>query len=212
MAALITLCNRALAEIAKGEVADLDEGSLEARECNRFAPALLEEMVEWSDSFPFARKRAVLALVTNDRPAEWLYAYAAPNDMASPLMIRRVEDDAENLPIAGPYTFPYQDMEPLAFGYEGGRIFTNVEDATLIYTKSTLEAADLPALGQRAFVLELAARMAMPLAKDPKIARAVAEAAEIARARFIADEENKNPRMTPRYVSEVEYARMGIGV
>ena len=212
MAALITLCNRALAEIGKGEVADLAEGSLEARECNRFAPAILEEMVEWSDSFPFARKRVVLALVANDRPAEWLYAYAAPDDMASPLAIRRVEEAAEDLPIAGPYTFPWQDMEPLAFGYEGNRIFSNVENATLIYSKKTLDAADLPALGQRAFVLELASRMAMPLAKDPKIAERVMRMAELARQRFIADEENKSPRATPRYVSEVEYARMGIGV
>ena len=36
--------------------------------------------------------------------------------------------------------------------------------------------------------------------------------AELARARFIADEENKNPRSSPRYTSEVEYARAGYGV
>lgn len=212
MAALITLCNRALAEIGKGQVDDLAEGSLEARECNRFAPALLEEMVEWSDCFPFARKRVALATVTNDRPAEWLYAYAAPNDMAAPLKIRRVEDDAVSLPITGPHTFPHQDEEPLAFEYEADRIFTNVESATLIYSRKTMEAGDLPALGQRAFVLELAARLAMPLTKDPKVARVKSEEAEIARSRFIADEENKAPRQTPRYVSEVEYARAGIGV
>ena len=47
MATLITLCNQALAEIAKGQIASLDESSLEARECVRFAQPLLNEMIDW---------------------------------------------------------------------------------------------------------------------------------------------------------------------
>jgi hypothetical protein len=212
MASLVTLCNQALAEIAKGAVVSLDEGSLEANECQRFAQPLLEEMVDWSDSFPFARTRGALALTTNDRPAEWLYAYAAPTDLGAPLAIRAVEDAATALPVSGPFTFPFQDDETLAYLSEGGRIYSNVENATLVYSRSTLEAGDLPPLGQRAFVLELAARISTPLTKDAKLAQAVAQRAEIARLRFIADEENKDPRPAPRYVSEAEWARAGYGV
>lgn len=212
MAALITLCNQALAQIAKGQIGSLTEGSLESREVVRFAEPLLEEMIDWSDCFPFARKRAVLALIANDRPAEWLYCYAAPADLGAPLAVRGVQDAAEHLPTAGPFTFPMQDEETLAFTYEAGKIYSNVETATLIYSRSTIEADDLPPLGQRAFVLELAARIATPLTKDMKTAGQVMRMAEMARARFIADEENKNPRPSPRYVSEVEYARHGIGV
>jgi hypothetical protein len=35
MAALIDLCNRALAQIAAGQIADFTEGSMEAREVSR---------------------------------------------------------------------------------------------------------------------------------------------------------------------------------
>lgn len=210
MSALITLCNQALAQIAKGPIDDLDEGSLEARECKRFAQPLLEEMADWSDSFPFGRKRVALAQTVNTRDAEWLYAYAAPANLGAPIAIRAVEDAATDLPISGPWTFPIQDETPIPFLYEGGMIYTNVENATLIYSARNLEASDLPPLGRRAFVLELAARLATPLTKDAKIAKTVADQAEIARARFIADEENKSPRSAPRYVSEVDLARAGI--
>lgn len=212
MAALITLCNQALAEIAKGQIASLNESSLEARECVRFAQPLLDEMIDWSDEIPLGRTRGVLAPVANDRAAEWLYAYAVPADMGSPVAIRMVQDDADYLPIAGPYQFPYQEAEPIAFLHEGSTIYTNVETATLIYNKSTINADDLSPLMQRAFVLELAARLAGPLSKDSKVVDAKARQAEVARQRAIADEENKNRRVEPRYISEAEYARHGIGV
>jgi hypothetical protein len=170
-------------------------------------------MIEWSDEIPLGRKRAVLAAVTNDRPAEWLYAYAPPDDMGKPIAIRQVEDSATCLPLGGPFTFPLQDAQPLAFEYDGGTIYTNVETATLIYTRSFIDASELSALMQRAFVLELAVRLASPLGKwDANKIAAKAKQAEIARDRAIADEENKNRRTDRRYVSDAEYARAGIGV
>lgn len=212
MSSLITSCNDALAEIYKGRIDDLDEGSLEARECARSAPLILEEMADWSDSFVFARKRVQLASVTNDRPAEWLYAYASPPDMLAPLMIRQVETAATDLPIGGPWTFPHQDSIGLAFANEAGLIYSNVKTATLIYTRKNIEVGDLPPLGRRAFTLELATRLAWSLAKDKDLAARKKREAMQAKMEFIADEENKHPRASPRYISEVEYARQGIGV
>jgi hypothetical protein len=212
MASLISLCNQALAEVAKGQIASLNEVSLEARECVRFAQPLLNEMADWSDEIPLGRTRAVLAAITNDRDAEWLYAYAVPAEMGTPIAIREAQEAADQLPISGPYTFPYQDEDQPAFLHEGSVIYTNVEAATLIYTRAEIEASELPPLGQRAFVLELAARIAGPLVKDHKIVDAKAKQAEIARQRFIADEENKSPRRDRRFTSAAEYARHGIGV
>lgn len=212
MSSLITSCNDALAEIYKGRIEDLDEGSLEARECARSAPLILEEIADWSDAFAFARKRVVLAAVANDRAAEWLYAYAPPPDMLAPLGIRQVEDAATDLPLGGPFTFPAQDMIGLAFLSEGGLIYSNVETPTLIYTRKNIEVGELPPLGRRAFTLELAARLAWSLAKDKDLAAQKKREAMQAKLEFIADEENKTPRNAPRYVSEVEYARQGIGV
>jgi hypothetical protein len=98
-------------------------------------------------------KRQALASVANDRPAEWLYAYAEPADMAQPLALRQVEDAATDLPIAGPYPFPFQDAIPLAYLHEGGRIYANVPTATLVYARNSLEAGDMPPLVARAFEL-----------------------------------------------------------
>jgi hypothetical protein len=209
MAALIDLCNRALAQIAAGQIADLNEGSIESREASRFAQSLLSELADWTE-WPWLIKRAALPQVANDRPAEWLFAYAEPSDLAQPLAIRRVEPDATCLPIAGAYPFPFQDAVPLAYLHEGRKIYTNVEQATLVYAKSTIDAGDLPPLVARAFELELAARIALPIKKDAGLATALQRQAEIARARAIADEENKRSHRPPRYVSDAEYARMGL--
>jgi len=210
MATLLELCNRALAQIAAGAIADFDEGSLEAREVLRFAQPLLDELADWTE-WHWLNKREVLAVVTNDRPAEWLHAYAVPSDMAQPLAVREPEDDADYLPAFGPYAFPLQDSYPLAFLIEGGRIYTNVATATLVYTRKNITAADLPASVQRAFELELGARIALPIKKDAKVAQYLSQQAEVARQRAIADEENKRQSYERRYVSQAEYARAGIG-
>jgi hypothetical protein len=212
MAALIDLCNRALASIAKGQIASLDEPSLEARECKRYAQPLLNEMADWSDLIPLGQTRVVLAAVANDRPAEWNYAFAAPAGMAQAIAIRRAEEAAGSLPLGGPFTFPEQDRVTIAFTFEGTKIYTNVETPTLIYTRSQIDVTELSPLMQQAFADELAARVSMPLSKDPKLVDARMVIAERSRVRALADEENKTDRRQIRYVTEVEYARAGIGV
>jgi len=212
MATLIDLCNRALAAVAKGQIASLGEGSLEARECNRFAQPLLNEMADWSDLIPLGRKRVALALTVNDRAGEWNYRYAAPADMAQPIAIRQVEPVASALPLGGPYNFPMQDAVPLIFIHEEGAIYTNVPGATLIYTRSQVDATELPPLLQKAFADELAARIATPLTKDVKVAQTLANVAWQSRTAALVDEENKSDRRQIRYTSEAEFARMGYGV
>lgn len=212
MAALIDLCNRALASVAKGQIASLDEPSLEARECKRYAQPLLNEMADWSDLIPLGRARGVLALMPNDRPAEWIYRYAAPAGMAQPIAIRSAGAAVTSLPIGGPYNFPSQDAVPLAFLHEAGAIYTNVENATLIYTRSQIDVTELSPLMQKAFADELAARVAMPLTKDAKITQALANVAAQSRITALVDEENKTDRRQIRYISEAEFARLGYGV
>ncbi|MCW1985073.1 UNVERIFIED_ORG: hypothetical protein M2348_000784 [Sphingomonas sp. R1F5B] len=209
MAQLIDICNRALAQIAAGQIADFAEGSIEAREANRFAKPLLAELAEWAP-WPWARARIALAEIANDRPAEWLHAYAAPTNLSQPLAVRAVEDDAATLPAGGAFPFPLQDAAPLAFLYEAGRIYTNVANATLVYVRSNVTAPELPPLVARAFELELAARLALPVKKDASAAQALARAAELARMRAIAEEANKRGDRPAHYVSEAEMARAGL--
>ncbi|MFC0204730.1 hypothetical protein [Novosphingobium soli] len=210
MASLIELCNRALANIAKGEIASLNEASPEAKQCVRFAQPLLDEMIAWSDQMPLGRRRVALAELPNDRPSEWLHAYAKPSDMGTPLAIRRQADDAHFLPEGGPYNFPTQEGQGLRFLLEGGKIYSNVETATLIYTAASLQAAELGALMQEAFVNELAVRISMPLTKDPKVKQALIPLARESRAAAIAHEENKMTQRQVAYTSEAELARLGL--
>lgn len=209
---LIDLCNRALAAIAAGSVASLTEGSIEARECNRFAQPLLDEMADWSSELPLLERRVALALLANDRADEWLYCYALPSDCADPLTIRETVDAVSYLPMAGPHNFPLVDREANAFTVANGKLYCNVENALLVYSKAGLSVDDLSPLAARAFETELAARICFPVKKDAKMAQSLAQYADIARKRWIADEENKRPRKATRYTSEVEYARWGIGV
>ncbi len=210
MATLDDICNMALAEIASGPIGDVSDNSIEAREVSRFFGPLLAEVSLWSD-WSWAVTRAVLVETTNDRPAEWTHAYVVPANCARPLAVRQVQDDAQVLPLGGPYPFPLQDSVPLAFLHEGGLIYSNVCSATLVFVATLSDPAVLPPLVQRAFALELAARVAIPIRKDTALARAASTAAEIARARAIADDENQRGLRPARYVSEAAFARAGIG-
>lgn len=208
MASLIQIANEALAEIAAGSIAAFDENSRESAEINRFFGSLLEEVLDWCE-WPWARRYVALAAITNDRPAEWLYAYAKPVDCTQAIAVREVEITPGVLPLSGPFTLPWQDTAPIRFILEGEKIYTNAETATLVYSTNTIPANELPPLVRRAFALELAARIAYPVKKDLKLQDTLIRKAEVARQRAIADEENKNPRLMTRYVSDAEYARLG---
>lgn len=208
-AAMISIANQALSRIAKGPIQSLAEGSVEADECALHLPQLLEEMAEWTE-WPEAVRRTVLAQVTNDRPAEWLYAYRAPDDLSDPIHIRGVEDDATSLPEFSTRTLPLQNAYPLRFIVEDNTIYTNVETATLVYTTDTLDLNDLRPLQRKALITELASLLALSVKRDAKAAQFLGQQAEVARGRAIADAQNRNPTIQTRYVSEAELARQGL--
>jgi hypothetical protein len=84
----INLWNDALNELAAAPVNSVDEASLEAKQCRACYDRVVAEMLEAHDwSFQLARQP--LAPLTLDRPGEWLYAYAAPSDIAKALGIVR---------------------------------------------------------------------------------------------------------------------------
>lgn len=209
-ATLISACNEALAAILKPNITSLDEASLEARYCNQFQGPLLEEMADWT-AWPQLITRTTLAGKTNDRPAEWLYAYAAPNDYGEFIAIRKQEEDATALPeLAIPYTLPVQDRYPLACVIEGGTVYTNVEDAILVYSKDTMTVTDFTAKMRRAFVDELAARLAGPVGKmSVARVRGYEQKAMASKLEAICDAENKTPRSEPGFASMAELARAG---
>jgi hypothetical protein len=211
MTALITACNSALAKIAKEPITSLEEGSIEAQYCALFALEVLSEMADWM-IWPDLIKRVVLAEVVNDRPAEWLYAYALPADYGEAILIRGQQEALLSAPeLATPYTMPVQDRQRLAFLIEGKKLYSNTPEATLSYSTSTLDAAELSPMMRRAFIDELAFRLSVPVAKMASQRRAeLQQEAFASKYEAMADAQNKSPQIAPTYVSLAEYARMGI--
>jgi hypothetical protein len=208
--ALISACNSALGRIAKGQITSIEEDSIEAQNCAIYAPEILNEMADWTH-WPSMVVRGALAGVPNDRPAEWLYAYAKPADFGKPVAVRRVEEDLRIAPeCSPPFTLPEQDRMRLGFLIESGKVYSNVKDATLVYIKNQMTANDLSPAMRLAFVTELAARLATPVAKlSANLVARLEQKAMIARLEAIADAENENERMMPNYKSASEWAREG---
>ena len=227
MANLLDCCNRALAEIAVGSISSLSDGSIEARECNRFASALVTEISGWHE-WGFAIVSVTLASITNDRPDEWQYAYALPSDMEKPLALRRQPCTVEggdqvtlpngmwadtgpySRPILGNFPFPRQDASPLAYVIEGQTLYANVVNAILHYWQVLTDVSQFPPTLARAFELELSARVCLPLVKNPQLAQAIKQQAEMQRQRAAADDINRHPRPPAMFTSAAAYARFGL--
>jgi hypothetical protein len=226
MASLIDCCNRALAEIAAGSISSLSDGSMESRECNRFAQALVSEISGWHE-WGWQIVNVALAEVPNDRRHEWHHAYGLPSDMERPLCVRDhhcyaeggdqislpegvwVDVERHRFPVRGNFPFPAQDASPVAYIIEGEALYTNARDARLHYFKVITDIGQCPPQVARAFELQLAARIALPLKKDAQLAAAINQQAELARQRAIADDINRHPRPPAIFTSDAAYARTG---
>lgn len=218
MASRIDICNQAVALLPAQQMASYEENSLEARECRRFYPSIISRMLEGPDDWSFANKRAVLArLGTNGREQEWLYAYAPPADMGTP--IRLIPDLASlgigvPMPLAGePYAEAWGLYAPLyeqPYLFEGGVIYSNTASAIFEYGVNTIAEASLPAMVVEVVVLELASKLAVPVKKDRKLKIELMQEAEIAWQRAMADDKNRHPQVMPSHRSEALAARAGL--
>jgi hypothetical protein len=216
-ASRIDICNQAIAELPAKAIQSVDENSLEARECRRFYPQVIREMLEGPHDWSFQNRRVMLAqLATNGRTHEWAYAYALPADMGTPI---RVLPDFDSLGLGIPVPLPgdpYMETWATQLGtievpyiVENGVIYTNAATATLEYGVNDIEEVVIGPLVERAIVAELASRLAVPVKKDRKLKGELIQEAEVAWARAMADDLNRQPQSYPDYVSEVMAARSG---
>ncbi len=213
----LDICNLALAHLPAAPIASINENSLEARECRRFYPHSVADALEKSD-WSFANTRVGLAeLATNDRDSEWLYAYGLPSNMGSAL---RVLPDFEGLglglptPLAGdPYAETWSTMGgnyyETPYVIQGSTLYSNIETATLEYSINDVAGINVPQLFHTAMVLDLAARLAVPVKKDSNREAALLKAADAKWQEAIADDRNRHPHYYGQYVSEGLMARRG---
>ena len=155
MASAVDIANTALSHIgADAVVTSLSppDGSVEAGHCARFLPIARQAVLSGEHSWAFARKRVVLAELTNDSD-EWAYKYQVPSDC---LRTRKVlAHDVADSPERG--TAKYER--------EGDALYTNQPDATLIYTRDVTDTTKYPADFVSALGMILAGYLAGPIIK-----------------------------------------------
>lgn len=213
----LEVSNLAIAHLPASPIASVEENSLEARECRRFYPRVVADMLEGPHDWSFANQRATLAaLATNDRENEWLYAYALPSNMGSPI---RVLPDFEGLGLGLPVPLPgepYAEAWAVTGGHfetpyiiEGTTLYSNVENAVLEYSVNDLAGLSVSQLVITAMGLDLASRLAVPVKKNEEREARLINAADTAWQRAIADDRNRHPETSGQYVSEAMSARRG---
>jgi hypothetical protein len=194
--------NLALARLPAKEIAAIDEHGMEARECRRFYPQVIADMLEGPHDWSFANRRQLLAEVTNDRPYEWDFAYALPSDCGSPI---KVVPDYTSIAFWCPNPsdeYPYE--------IEGSTLYTHVPSATLEYTISNVAGIRISQLCITAIATDLASRICHPVKQDQTREAKLQQDAEVAWERAIADDRNRQPQQYAEYMPESLLARHGL--
>lgn len=127
MASSTEICNLALSHLGVSkEIQSLDTDSgQEASACRRFFEISRNEVFE-DFPWPFAEVREYLALVESNPTADWLYSYQYPSNAANIVQIPSgIRNDTRSTQI------PYK----IVYGDSGKLIYTDQQDAEVIYTK-----------------------------------------------------------------------------
>lgn len=153
MATETEVCNLALLRCGKDTIANLQDGSRAAELCTVLLPICVDAMLR---DFPwtFARKRVGMALLEEEAPTNWSYAYQMPTDCIQALAL--VVPGMRVLTSA--FRVPYE--------VAGGKLFTDIETPELIYTARV----DLPMwdpLAVSALAWLLCSELATPLSLKP---------------------------------------------
>jgi hypothetical protein len=204
----ISVCNIALAEVRAQSIVTIDDGTPQANACAIHYDDCLQLLLE-SHEWGFATVRNTLALLAvNDRPGEWLYAYAAPEDMASKAaIIWPLQTPLSGVYYPWPYNWPRPPFYWQQFIIQGGVVYSNLEGALLQYVSRDIEEAAMPARFKRALALELASRLATTLLDDRAKKGDLIQQAEAEKRRAIADDLNQYPRREMPPLDEVALVR-----
>jgi len=175
MASAVDIANIALSHLgADAVVTQLSppDGSVEAGHCARFLPIARQTALA-SHSWSFARKRATLALLTNDS-TQWAYKYQLPSDCLRPRKILAADElDA-----------PERNGAP--FEREGDALYTDREDAVLIYTRDITDTTKFTADFTAGLGMLLAGYLAGPIIKGNEGVRVGDAMRQIAMQRALA--------------------------
>lgn len=184
----IDIINLALARLGQASIASLTEGSEEAAKAAAVWEGALLTTLQ-SCRWGFNVKREALALL-EEEPAGYpfAYRYAAPSGMLQPYEVRSLGDN--------------RGVNPAAYVYENGSIYTNTPVAVLVYSAMTDKVSSFTPAFQDALAWRIAGDMAMALTQRPDMAKLAEEMFQkaISSARALAGMARKEERRTPRYI------------
>lgn len=200
------ICNRALLRIMQSRpISSLDEATTWARSCKALFADSRDAVLEARD-WPFARRRAVLAQIADGARGGWGYAYTLPDDCIEPRFIEPstsadADDDDDEVPVdptgllsgAVPVPFETEDDETL------GRVLLTDEDTVdLVYTARVTAVPRFSPLFVDALAWQLAADLALGVAKKGDLAEKCMRMYELALARAgAAASKARKPRARP---------------
>lgn len=211
----ISICNKALSRIYQQHLSgSLDDpannNKNSARECRLWYKTIVRQVLSMHH-FGLATVRTPLVLQpTNDRAAEWAYAYVPPSDMAFPVSIQPSTGLSSTVSyyIGVGFILARLYGKPL-FRFESGAIYAQVADASLDYVSLSITEQDFNDAVEALVVLFLAAVLARSVAKDDKLGAAIHNEATTRLNLEIARNLNMNQPRYDNVVSETELARAG---
>lgn len=168
MASVVSVCNLALVNVGKPTISDINERSTEARACKQFFSHALDTLLE---SYPWTvagKTAAVAQKSVNEKNGLWRYAYELPTDC---LKVRSIRPQYSQSEAFG----RLYDMDDFGdefrhtYEIEAETLYCNISPCLLRYTRRLPDPSQLTPSLIAALSWELAAMLAMPLTRDPKI-------------------------------------------
>jgi hypothetical protein len=204
------ICNEAIADLPAHSITDIDDVRTEGRECKRHLNGVVADLIGMHD-WTFVKRRTSMAVVTNDRPGEWAFAYSLPTAIVSPIVLVR-DYAASSVPgyVVTPMLYAPVGYDLIDYTLADGVLYTNLESAILEYSIEAVEPTKWHPLFAQAVIRLLAARIYRPILGEKADTRewlVKQEAAKLAMNEAIADDLNRYPRRRKEFVSEAVLAR-----
>jgi hypothetical protein len=201
-----SLCNMALGMVSESKMlTTIDDPGHNPQACRRWYKPIVARLLEMHH-WGLATKRVELVQVTNSRSAEWLYAYAVPDDMAFPVgmaLSNGTSSISYYRGLAGLIALVYG--KPI-FLYHNRVLYTNVE-GELEYVSFDITEADFTATFSDIVVTMLASRLALEIPKDFDLSKELADDATTKINIAITQNLNSGGRKYGMQTSEGELAR-----
>jgi hypothetical protein len=156
----VDLCNLALDEINENTIEALDEESKAARRCNRIYPVMRDELLA-SHPWSFAERTVSLSLLSGVTPTGWDYAYGYPSDCIKPRKIYNENSTTTLLDF----------RQQAASDLNSRQIWTDVEDAVLVYTARITVLNLFDPMLIDAFKFKLASSLASSIKEDRQLSQ-----------------------------------------